>query len=145
MVGLILLAVYDGKLGELPVEALIYVIIMGLAYAIVEIAWLGVSVESILTLLGSVAILAGTYYLLYFFSKEKLVGGGDWMLCLSIGLILGDWRLALIELFLANFLGALVMLPMRKKRVAFGPFLILAFVIVFVFGDYLINLLNLSI
>lgn len=141
MVGMLILAVYDGKWGELPIGILLYSIIMGLVYAVLGL--INGQIE-ILSLLGGVALLAGTYYLLYFFSKEKLVGGGDWMLCLAIGLLLGDWRLALFELFLANFLGAIVMLPLKKKRMAFGPFLILGFVIIFTAQNYLVDLIGFS-
>ena len=93
---------------------LLYSIIMGVVYVVIEIVRNGFTFENLLQVVGSVAILSGVYYLLYFFSKEKLVGGGDWILCLAIGLVLGDWRLALIELFLANFIGAIVMLPLKQ-------------------------------
>jgi prepilin signal peptidase PulO-like enzyme (type II secretory pathway) len=142
MVGMILLAVYDAKWQEMPMGALVYVIVMGLAFAIVEVARVGVSLDSILSTAGSVALLAGTYYLLYFFSKERLVGGGDWMLCLAIGLILGKWQLALVELFLANFLGSIAMLGFKKKKAAFGPFLIVAFVAIVVFSDAIMQYLS---
>lgn len=142
MVGMILLAIYDAKWQEMPMGALIYVIVMGLVFVIVEIVRVGVSLDSILSIAGSVALLAGTYYLLYFFSKEKLVGGGDWMLCLAIGLVLGKWQLALIELFLANFLGSIVMLGFRKKKAAFGPFLVVAFVAIVVFSDAIMRYMS---
>ena len=142
MVGMILLAVYDAKWQEMPTEALVYVIVMGLAFAIVEVARVGVSVDSILSVVGSVALLAGTYYLIYFLSKEKLVGGGDWMLCLAIGLVLGRWQLALVELFLANLLGSIVMLGLKKKKAAFGPFLIVAFVVIVEFRDTIMQYLS---
>lgn len=141
MVGMLILAVYDGKWGEMPVSMLVYTIIMGLIYAVLELLNGGLE---ILSLLGSVALLAGTYYLLYFFSKEKLVGGGDWMLCLAIGLILGKWQLALVELFLSNFLGTLTMLPRKKKRMAFGPFLVMAFIIIFAFSEPLLSTLAMN-
>ncbi|MBR3319796.1 prepilin peptidase [Candidatus Saccharibacteria bacterium] len=167
MVGMIILMVYDGKWGEMPVGILIYTIVMGLVFAVVEAVgksyeWIpcpegaqcisagsygfsfGLLLQNCLPVLGSVALLAGTYYLLYFFSKEKLVGGGDWMLCLAIGLILGKWELALAELFLSNFLGAIAMLPQRKKKMAFGPFLVIAFVIVLVFSEPLIKALAMN-
>ncbi len=137
MVGLILLAVYDGKWGEMPVGMLLYTIIMGVVFAVITIVRGG----DWLSLLGSVGLLAGVYYLLYFFSKEKLVGGGDWMLCLAIGLLLADWRLALLELFFANFLGALVMLPKKRRKTAFGPFLVVAFVVIFAFAETLLTTL----
>lgn len=142
MVGMILLAVYDAKWQEMPTGALVYVIVMGLAFAIVEVARVGVSVDSILSVMGSVALLAGTYYLIYFLSKEKLVGGGDWMLCLAIGLVLGRWQLALIELFLANLLGSIVMLGLKKKKAAFGPFLIVAFVVIVALSDTIMQYLS---
>ena len=80
--------------------------------------------------------------MLYFFSKEKLVGGGDWMLCLAIGLALGKWQLALIELFLANFIGSIIMLGLRQKKAAFGPFLVIAFVTVVVLEDVIMRYLS---
>lgn len=133
---MIFLAVYDGKWGELPSEVLLASVGVGVVCAVMAGNWLPV--------LGSVALLAGTYYLLYFFSKEKLVGGGDWILCLAIGLMLGDWRLALVELFLANFLGAVVMLPLGQKKIAFGPFLVVAFVVIFVFAEPLLSTLAMN-
>ena len=140
-IGMMILAVYDGKWGEMPVGMLIYAIVMGAIYVVVGAVRGEVEIWS---LLGSVALLAGTYYLLYFFSKEKLVGGGDWMLCLAIGLILGKWQLALVELFLANFLGAVAMLPQKKKKMAFGPFLVVAFVVIFAFAEPLLSTLAMN-
>ena len=142
MIGMILLAVYDAKWQEMPMEALVYVIVMGLAFAIVEAIRVGASLDDILSIAGSVALLAGTYYLLYFFSKERLVGGGDWMLCLAIGLVLGKWQLALVELFLANFLGSIVMLGFKKKKAAFGPFLVVAFVVIIVLNDTIMQYMS---
>lgn len=136
MVGMLILAVYDAKWQEMPVSILVYTIAMGLVYAVVtNVSW---------SLLGSVGLLAGVYYLLYFFSKEKLVGGGDWMLCLAIGLLLGKWQLALLELFLANFLGAVVMLPKKRRKTAFGPFLVVAFVVIFAFEETLLGALAIN-
>ena len=140
-IGMLIVAVYDGKWGEMPVSMLIYAIVMGAIFAILGLVRGEVEVWS---LVASVALLAGTYYLLYFLSKEKLVGGGDYLLCLAIGLILADWRLALVELFLANFLGSLVMLPKKRRKMAFGPFLVLAFVIIFAFEKQLLSTLAMN-
>lgn len=93
-----------------------------------------------------VVILAGVYFALYFFSKEQLVGSGDWILSLAVSLLIGDWFLALTILFLSNFLASVVMAPQvmgknRKKRmnskVPFGPFLIVAFIVVYLIQDAL--------
>ncbi|MBR3319544.1 prepilin peptidase [Candidatus Saccharibacteria bacterium] len=142
IVGMLLLAIYDAKWQEMPVVVLVYVIIMGLALAVLGIVQTGVSMNGILSLLGSVALLAGTYYLLYLFSKERLVGEGDWMLCLAIGLALGKWQLALVELFLANFIGSIVMVGLGKKKAAFGPFLVIAFVAIVVLEDVIMHYLS---
>ena len=144
IIGMIILAIYDGKWQEMPVGILLYTITMGLIYCVIMILREGFLWQRVLDVLMCVGLLAGTYYLLYFFSKEKLVGGGDWMLCLAIGLILGRWELALTELFLANFLGAVVMLGFKKKKAAFGPFLVIAFLVVFVLKDELLSLFTIS-
>jgi leader peptidase (prepilin peptidase)/N-methyltransferase len=164
MVGLIILAVYDGKWQEMPTSILLYVVIMGLFFAVVacyqdsivltsncpegaqcfvgetEQFSLGVFGKNMLSYVWSVGLLAGIYFLLYLFSREKLVGGGDWILCAAIGLILGDWWLALMELFLSNFLGTIAMVGLKQKKAAFGPFLVIAFVVVYCLSDWLVTL-----
>ena len=96
-------------------------------------------------LLGAVAILAGTYFLLYFFSKEKLVGSGDWLIALPIALILGHWWLALVVLFLSNLLGSVFgvfqKLHQKKGQIPFGPFLVAAFIVVYVSQSWLLSLI----
>lgn len=156
MVGLLFLAIYDAKWRELPTTILWFVIICGGVYAVVTGLGIGAKgVESLavgrmfdldgaasyfLGILAAVGILGGIYYLLYFFSKEKLVGGGDWMLGVAISLVLGDWWLAVWTLFLANFVGAIVMIPQKKKKIAFGPFLFGAFVVVLVFSEFFLGM-----
>ncbi len=102
-----------------------------------------------LTFLGSIAILPALYFLLYFFSKEKWVGGGDWILCLSIIIFLGRAELALSVLFLSNLLATIFSLPLLTARknqssasiqIPFGPYLISAFLIVLYFSNILIRL-----
>ncbi len=141
------LAIYDARWRVLPTKLLYAGIAVGAIYLLTKMfeaegvsgmdwfgmkmemeGWMKVAIEAV----GAVAILGGVYYLLYFFSKEKLVGGGDYILGTAIALVMGTPWLALWVLFLSNFLGVLVMVPMRKKKFAFGPFLFAAFAIVFV-------------
>lgn len=130
------LAIYDAKWQELPLGLLVALSGVGAAYAVVNLVW---GEMDVVRLVEGVGILAGTYYLLYFLSGEKLVGGGDWILCLAIALVLGDPWLAVWTLFLSNFIGAIVMLPQKKKKIAFGPFLVMAFVIVFAFSEWILR------
>ncbi|MBR3368518.1 prepilin peptidase [Candidatus Saccharibacteria bacterium] len=144
------LAIFDGKYGELPGKALTFSVICGIILLILKQWSLFLSSQSfqflpdsLLSALGGVGVLAGTYYLLYFFSKEKLVGSGDWILGLAISLTLGSWWLALIVIFLSNALAAIFMAPSaikkEKKKIYFGPWMVLAFVIVFIFQEYLLR------
>jgi prepilin signal peptidase PulO-like enzyme (type II secretory pathway) len=74
---------------------------------------------------------------MYKVSNEKWVGSGDWILCIPLALILGDFWLAFFCLFASNLLGSLFAIPAlisKKKtqtKIHFGPYLILGFFIVF--------------
>ncbi len=132
-----ILAIYDAKWRELPLSMLIVLNVVGTIYMIVNLIW---GEFEILKVLEAVGVLAGVYYLLYFLSGEKLVGGGDWILCLAIAMMLGEPWLAIWVLFLSNLIGAVVMMPQKKKKIAFGPFLVAAFVVVYTFGGELLRL-----
>ena len=90
-------------------------------------------------------LLAGIYYFLYFFSKEKAVGGGDWILCISIAIFLGRWELVIIELFLSNLSASFAAIPQTlkkdKKTIPIGPFLIISMLIILLASDYLLKFL----
>lgn len=150
LVVLIVLAVYDAKWGELPVVLLVLAVIMGLIVFVLKMYDISLGKGDvgmgILNALAGVGILSGTCYLIYKASKEKLMGGGDWILALALALALADWWLALWTIFLANLLGDMIALPGAIKtgnsKVHFGPFLVGAFVIVLVLGNCLPLLLN---
>ena len=137
------LAIYDGKWGELPTKQLIMAIVVGLVISVVKITTCKAEIWSVLAGIG---ILAGIYYILYIASREKLVGGGDWMLGLAIALAVSDWWLALWVMFLANMIGTIVAMPdiikRKKKKIYFGPYLVVAFVIVIVFAKGLTGLIG---
>lgn len=136
------LMIYDAKWHLLPTKLLISVNILAVIYLGFEIASLSLSdsfwqdLTKMMPGLGiGVAILPGMYYLLYKMSNEKLVGSGDWLLALAVSLILGSWWLCLLILFLSNFMASIAGIILKIKNggkvVPFGPFLILAFVIVY--------------
>lgn len=137
-----ILLIYDAKWSELPVSIMIIDIVLALLY---QLCLGGFSSWSnVLHVLLSAVILAGIYYLLYFFSKEKWVGGGDWILCVSIGIFLGNEIFAFIELFLANFIATFFSIPRLAKKdhspIPFGPFLIIALVVIYLFAQNLNSL-----
>ena len=150
LVVLTVLAVYDAKWGELPVVLLIIAVIFGAIIAILRIYAVDLEGGNVWGAIGNavagVGILAGTCFVIYKASKERLMGGGDWILALALALALANWWLALWTIFLANLLGDVIALPsvMKKKShvVYFGPFLVSAFVIVLILGNCLPLLLS---
>ncbi len=150
ILSLIFSAIYDGLYGELPRLCLIFSGICAIIIAILKLwSFFSVAVEfswqPILELAGAVAILGGTYLILYLVSKGKWVGDGDWILGTIIALVLGTPWLALIALFVANFSACLIMYPKVLKNkthmIYFGPFLVFAFTLTLILSNYgIINL-----
>jgi leader peptidase (prepilin peptidase)/N-methyltransferase len=149
VVMLVILFAYDLKWFILPdvvmfpliaVAAVIVLIIQFSTFGFMDPAtWLSIA--------ASVLILSGLYLAIWFFSKGAWVGFGDVKLGLALGLLLMDWRLAFLALFLANLLGTLIVLPglitkkmNRQTQVPFGPLLIAGFAIALFAGQWLIGL-----
>jgi leader peptidase (prepilin peptidase)/N-methyltransferase len=126
--------------GELPNFALVIAVIL----AITAIA-IPLSTNFNAMPFAAAGLFGGIYLLLYFISKGKWVGDGDWILATMIGLVLGHPWLAMIALFIANFSACLIMLPFVKKsknhQIYFGPFLVLAFVITYTFSNFFISMI----
>ncbi len=145
------LAIYDGIYGELPTKYLILSIICAVVLLILK-ECLIYSTDLFTSALIynpilSVIILGGLYLSLYKISRGKWVGDGDWILGTAIAIALYDPWLSLITLFVANLLASLVMAPFirknKQKKIYFGPFLVIAFVITLTFSDifyYIIGL-----
>lgn len=96
--------------------------------------------------LGAMLVLPGIYFVLYKFSRETLVGGGDFILLISVALLLGRWELGVIELGLSNLLAAIAnyrMLKNPKNRQPFGfaPYIILACMITLFFQSEILRII----
>jgi leader peptidase (prepilin peptidase)/N-methyltransferase len=140
------LIAYDSKWFLLPDR--LTAILAGLGVVTVTIAAIqsGNALGTLLTAVGSVGIMAGLYFVIYLISKGKWVGFGDIKLGVGLGLLLIDWQLALVALFLANLVGCLVVIPFmlrgrlkRSSRVPFGPFLIIGTVLAQLVGPILLE------
>ena len=152
LVGLAILAVYDGKWGELPTKLLSIciagsIIIMLLKQEEFYLINHTLDFGALMSTLGAVVILAGTCFALYKISNETLMGGGDWMMALSLALVVGNWWLALWVMMTANLLGSVIMAPLAVRRrgvsIHFGPFLMMAFVIILAGQEFLLGLVGL--
>lgn len=139
------LAIYDGIYGQLPTLCLIFSIIFAavvLSLRLWEILSISpFTIDLVVRPLGSVLILGGLYLVLYLVSKGKWVGDGDWLLGTAIGIALGEPWLALIVLCLSNVLACFFILPVLKssktRKIYFGPFLVIAYVVVVSFSSFL--------
>ena len=88
---------------------------------------------------------AGFFLLQYLISKGKWIGGGDVLLGVLMGVILG-WPNILVALMLAYILGATVgvfLLLSKKKnlqdQLAFGTFLSVVTLLVMLWGDKIVG------
>lgn len=145
-VGLAILFAYDTKWFLLPDGTTLYVALVGLASVVVTMAVLNDTQGPLFGALWGVAIMSGIYLILFLVSKGAWIGFGDVKLGIGLGLLLGDWQLAFLALFLANLIGCLIVLPLmargkltRTSQVPFGPLLIAGTVIAKLFGVGILN------
>lgn len=104
-----------------------------------------ISESSAQPLLGAalgVAIGGGIFYALFQISGGAWIGGGDVKLGFLLGALLGGAAEAGLMLFVASFLGTMVAVLLMvtgklsaRSRMPFGPFLIVATIIVLLFGQ----------
>lgn len=140
-VGLVMLFVYDAKWFLLPNVVVFPLIALAMISAGMTIVSSNDMLGALMSVIGSGLILSGLYYILYVVSRGEWIGFGDIKLGLVLALLLADWKLALLALFMANLIGCIVILPamiakkiQRTTHVPFGPMLISAFFIVSLFG-----------
>lgn len=145
LVGFMALVVYDLRWMLLPDRLVLPLI--GLAIAqVVLLSVLQQSPGLLLEAFWGLLFLAGLFYALYQFPGRQLIGGGDVRLAVCLGLLVGGPLSAILLLFLSSIIGTLFSLPLlasgRKalsQKVPYGPFLIIATVIVYLFGASLIS------
>jgi len=137
---------YDAKWFLLPDILSLALVVVGLGIVGVTAAETGDIAGTLLSAAGSVAVLSGLYALLYAVSKGRWVGFGDVKLGIGLGLLLVDWKLAIVAVFLANFIGCLIVIPLlsmkklgRSSHIPFGPLLIAGTVLAFFLGTPIID------
>jgi len=146
LVALTVLVAYDAKWFLLPDKITFTVVGLGLVWLVLRIIEQGEVWPALLSTVGAVGALGGLYLVLYLVSRGRWIGFGDVKLGLALGLLLGDWALALVALFTANLLGTLIVLPLlaagklkRDSHVPFGPLLIVGTLLAFLFGSYAVD------
>lgn len=146
VVGLVALFVYDLRWMLLPNKIVFPLIGLGVVQTAVVAALFDGGIHYVLSAAAGLAVAGGIFYVLFQLSKGKWIGGGDVKLGYAIGLLLGSPSQAFLMLFVASLLGVVASLPgiFTKKlaatsRIPFGPFLIIATIIVMLFGASIIN------
>jgi leader peptidase (prepilin peptidase)/N-methyltransferase len=145
-VTLAILFAYDAKWLLLPDKVTITLAVLGAVFAGLGVAMSDQPWLAVLNALGAVGILSGIYLLLYLASHGRWIGFGDVKLGVGLGLLLGDWALAAVALFLANLVGCLVVIPLlvrkqlkRSSHVPFGPLLIVGTILAMFIGPTIVE------
>ena len=141
LTGLLALLVYDVRWLLLPNRIVYPLSLIAVVQAVISIASDAQPARALANTVLAVAVGGGLFYLLFQVSKGRWIGGGDVKLGWLLGLIVATPARSLLLIFLASVGGSLVSVPLlmsgRLKRssiIPFGPFLIIAVVIVQLFG-----------
>jgi prepilin signal peptidase PulO-like enzyme (type II secretory pathway) len=146
LTGFMALIVYDFRWMLLPDRIMAPLAVLAAAVAVIAVLSADKPLEALLNTLGAVIVGGGLFYGLFQYSKGKWIGGGDVKLGWLLGLIAATPARSVLFIFLAALLGSLSSLPLlfmgRAKRntvIPFGPFLIIALIIVQLFGHAMLT------
>jgi len=144
-----ILLAYDAKWFILPEKLNIALGVVGAMYAAITLMQQGISLDTLLSLVGSLLIMSGLYLLIFIVSRGEWIGFGDVILGVGLGFVLLSWERAFLALFLANVLGLLAVLPAYIQRkvtgktpIPFGPFLIIATILVVLYGESMVRVIS---
>lgn len=146
LVGLVALLVYDMRWMLLPNKLVFPLMVLAATMALVRVGSSTEPAKTVLDVVLAVLVGGGIFYAIFQISQGKWIGGGDVKLGFLLGLIVGTPAKSLAVIFLAAILGSLVSLPLlaskklkRTSLIPFGPFLIAAGILVFLFGSQMID------
>jgi leader peptidase (prepilin peptidase)/N-methyltransferase len=141
LTGLMALLVYDMRWKLLPNRIIYPLFVLAGVFACLEVLTAFMPLEALVNTILAVLVGGGIFYGLFQLSGGKWIGGGDVKLGWLLGLILGTPARSFLLLFLASLLGTAISLPLlatnrlkRTSTIPFGPFLIIAAIIVQLFG-----------
>ena len=145
LTGFVALAYYDIKWYLLPDRIVAPITILAVLLVVARAATYNDGMVLVDALAGA-ATIAGLFFGLWYISNEQWIGGGDVKLAPALGLLAGGPFLALFLIFLAAVLGTLAAIPLllarnysAKSMVPFGPFLIVATVIILLWGGQIMD------
>lgn len=146
LVGFVALAVYDIRWMILPNRIVYPLIALAVVQVIIRAALTGDAVGTIGGAALGFLVIGGLFYILFQLSDGKWMGGGDVKLAFMIGPLVGSGVLSIMVIFFASVLGTLVSAPFlaqrtlrASSRIPFGPFLIAATVVVYLYGNRILD------
>lgn len=144
--GFMALIVYDARWMLLPNRIMSPVAGLAAIIAVIAAATAVRPGIAVLNIVLAVVVGGGLFYGLFAVSNGKWIGGGDVKLGWLLGLVAATPARSLLMIFIAAFLGSLTSVPLlltkRMKRhsiIPFGPFLIVAAIIVQLFGHAILS------
>jgi len=141
LIGLLALFVYDLRWMLLPSRIIYPLAVIAIVQAIISVASAHRPAVALGNEMLSVIVGGGIFYVLYQVSAGKWIGGGDVRLGWLLGLIAGTPARSFFLILVAAVLGTIFSLPQlalhklkRNSTIPFGPFLIIAIIVVQLFG-----------
>ena len=139
------LLVYDLKWKLLPNKMVLPLTILAsilvTLLAILNSSWLGLFWSVV-----SGLVFFAIFWALFQVSDGRWIGGGDVKMSYALGLIAGSIINVFLLIFLASVIGTFLVLPLlvskklnARSKIPFGPLLIIATIIVFLFGSQMID------
>lgn len=143
--GFLALAIYDIRWGLLPNKIVYPFIVLAVCQVLILSVVFHGEFGTLSDAFWGVVVGGGIFYLLFQLSNGQWIGGGDVKLGGLLGLLVGGPLPAFLLLFFASCLGTIYALPQLSQgklkansRIPFGPFLLLAGVLIRLFGVSLI-------
>lgn len=141
LTGFMALIVYDLRWMILPNKIVKFLVVVAGLQVITKALSSTGSLQPIVAAFWGVLVISGLFYVLFQISGGKWIGGGDVKLAVVLGLLVGGPLKAIMLIFLACLMGSLVGIFIiivqktdLKTKIPFGPFLIVATIIVYLFG-----------
>ncbi len=142
------LIIFDLKWYLLPDKIVFTLIGLATCSKLIQVFYFNDSSRLRGILLGA-AVGSLIFYFLYAISSGKYIGGGDVKFGLFFGILLASPFKSLLVISIGSLIGTILILPslLRKKtkmttQVPFGPSLIIATALVYLFGDKLVDFLT---
>jgi len=143
------LTAYDFRWYLLPDKIIWPLAGLALLQVLVHVVFFDGGVAALTSAFWGVVICSGIFYVLHTASKGEWIGGGDVKLGIVLGLLAGGPLPGFLLIFTASLFGTLASIPMllqhklkRTSVIPFGPFLMLAGVVVVLLGYRLSDWFN---